>query len=73
LLAQVHGQLCQALDKKLPLIKMLEHPTVSALALFLTNESADSLSIERSQDRAGKLREGINRQRRSAVKARNKI
>ena len=73
LLAQVHGQLCQALDKKLPLIKMLEHPTVSALALFLTNERADSLSIERSQDRAGKLREGISRQRRSAVKARNKI
>jgi hypothetical protein len=52
---------------------MLEHPTVSALALFLTNESADSLSIERSQDRAGKLREGISRQRRSAVKARHKI
>jgi natural product biosynthesis luciferase-like monooxygenase protein len=70
LLAQVHGQLCQALGKKLPLIKMLEHPTVSALARFLAHEGVDSLSIEQNQDRAGKLREGIGRQRRSTVKAR---
>jgi natural product biosynthesis luciferase-like monooxygenase protein len=70
LLAQVHGQLCKALDKKLPLIKMLEHPTVSSLARFLNHEGVDSLSIEQNQDRAGKLREGIGRQRRSTVKAR---
>jgi natural product biosynthesis luciferase-like monooxygenase protein len=72
LLAQVHGQLCQALDKKLPLIKMLEHPTVSSLARFLSREQIYSLSIKQSQDRAEKLRAGLSRQKRTTAKARNK-
>jgi AMP-binding enzyme/AMP-binding enzyme C-terminal domain/Phosphopantetheine attachment site len=72
LLAQVHGQLSQALNRSLPLIKMLEHPTVRSLARFLSQEQGDSLSIQRSHDRAGKLREGLERQRRNTVKARHK-
>jgi natural product biosynthesis luciferase-like monooxygenase protein len=70
LLAQVHGQLCQALNKNLPLIKMLEHPTVSSLARFLSQGQIDTLSIQQNHDRAGKLREGLSRQRRTTVKAR---
>jgi natural product biosynthesis luciferase-like monooxygenase protein len=73
LLAQVHGQLSQALNKNLPLIKMLEHPTVSSLAQFLSQERGDSFSIKESQDRAGKLREGLSRQRRTTAKARRKV
>jgi acyl-CoA synthetase (AMP-forming)/AMP-acid ligase II/acyl carrier protein len=73
LLVQVHGQLSQALKRKLPLVKMLEHPTVSSLARFLDQEQIDSLSIKRSQDRAEKLREGFGRQRRNTVKARYKV
>ena len=72
LLAQVHERLCQTLNKKLPLIKMLEHPTVSSLASFLSQEQADSLSIQQSHERAGKLREGLGRQRRATVEARYK-
>jgi natural product biosynthesis luciferase-like monooxygenase protein len=72
LMAQVHGQLTQALNQNLPLIKMLEHPTVSSLARFLSHEQVDSLSIQRSRDRAGKLRDGLERQRRNMVKARYK-
>ena len=72
LLAQVHGQLSQSLNNNLPLVKMLEHPTVGSLARFLSHEQMDSLSIEQSLDRAGRLREGLRRQGRNAAKARNK-
>jgi len=72
LLAQVHGQLSHSLNKNLPLVKMLEHPTVSSLARFLSQEQIDSLSIQQSQDRARKLREGLSRQRHTTVRARSK-
>jgi natural product biosynthesis luciferase-like monooxygenase protein len=73
LLAQVHGQLRQAVDRSLPLVKMLEHPTISSLARFLSQEHAESLSAQRQGlDRAEKLREGLSRQRRTTVKARKK-
>jgi hypothetical protein len=70
LLAQVHGQLCQALNRNVPLVKMLEHPTVGSLARFLGQEQVDSLSTQQSHDRAEKLRKGLGRQRRTTVKAR---
>jgi natural product biosynthesis luciferase-like monooxygenase protein len=72
LLAQVHGRLSQALNSNLPLIKMLEHPTVGSLARFLSREQIDSISFKQSQDRAEKLREGLRRQRLTTVKARYK-
>jgi hypothetical protein len=73
LLAQVHGQLCQALGRSLPLVKMLEYPTVSSLARFLSQEQSNSLSIkQQSLDRAEKLRSGLGRQRRTTMKARYK-
>src|SRR5262249_9229071 len=72
LLAQVHEQLSQSLERKLPLIKMLEHPTVSSLARFLSQEQIDTLSIKQSQDRAERLLEGLGRQRRNTAKARYK-
>jgi natural product biosynthesis luciferase-like monooxygenase protein len=73
LLVQVHGQLSRTIKEKLPLVKMLEHPTVGSLARFLSQEQVDSLSIEQSLDRAEKLREGIRQQRRNIVKARHKV
>src|SRR5262249_55512514 len=72
LLAQVHGQLSQALQRNRPLIKMLEHPTVSSLAQFLSREQLDSLQIKQNQDRAERLREGLGNQRRNTAKARTK-
>jgi natural product biosynthesis luciferase-like monooxygenase protein len=73
LLAQVHGQLCQALHREMPLIKMLEHPTVSSLARFLSQEQINPLSLGQNQDRAGKVREGLSRQRRTTAKARHQL
>jgi natural product biosynthesis luciferase-like monooxygenase protein len=71
LLAQVHEQLCQALGRSLPLVKMLEYPTVSSLARLLSQEQIDSLSIKQQNlERAEKLRAGLGRQRRTTVKAR---
>jgi natural product biosynthesis luciferase-like monooxygenase protein len=73
LLAQVHGQLCQALDRSLPLVKMLEYPTVSSLASFLSQERSDSSSIKQQNlERAERLRGGLSRQKRTTVKARYK-
>jgi Phosphopantetheine attachment site len=73
LLAQVHGQLCQVLHREMPLIKMLEHPTVSSLARFLSQEQVNPLSLGQNQDRAGKVREGLSRQRRTTAKARDQL
>jgi len=70
LLAQAHGQLSQTLNRPLPLINMLEHPTVGSLARFLSREQGDSLPVEKNYDRAEKLKEGLSRQRRNTVRAR---
>jgi natural product biosynthesis luciferase-like monooxygenase protein len=72
LLAQVHGELSKSLNKKLPLIKMLQYPTIGSLARFLSQEEIDTLSIKQSQDRAGKFREGLERQRRSSILSRSR-
>jgi hypothetical protein len=66
LLAQVHGQLSQTFNGRLPLIKLLEHPTVSSLAAFLRQEQGDSLSIEKNYDRAGRQRRNTKRARHDA-------
>jgi hypothetical protein len=70
LLAQAHGQLCQALNRRIPLIKMLEHPTVGSLARFLSREEMETLPMRQNHDRAGKLREGLGRQKRHTARAR---
>ncbi|MCI0485404.1 MAG: LLM class flavin-dependent oxidoreductase [Blastocatellia bacterium] len=73
LMAQVHSQLRDSLQNDLPLIKMLEHPTISSLAEFINKGASEPLALRQAQDRANKLRQGLERQRRTALKARYKI
>jgi len=73
LLAQVHGQLAAALGRQIPLIKLLEHPTISSLARHLTqSQESEHASFPESVDRARKQRMGLERQRQSAQRSRKK-
>jgi hypothetical protein len=74
LMAQAHSQLRAALDAKdLPLIKMLEHPTVSALARYLSQAQHVRATFKQSQVRASKNREGLLRQRQTVLMSRSKL
>ncbi|HRC77633.1 MAG TPA: phosphopantetheine-binding protein, partial [Kouleothrix sp.] len=63
LMAQAHSLLREALGRDLPLIKLLEHPTVGALAQYLSQDQPAQQSFEPSHDRAKKQREMLARQR----------
>jgi len=63
LMAQVHSQLRETFKRDLPLIKMLEHPTVSSLAKFLSREQNEQDTFKQNYDRALKQREGLRRQK----------
>jgi natural product biosynthesis luciferase-like monooxygenase protein len=65
LMAQVHSQICHLLKRDIPLIKMLEHPTVSSLSHYLSRGRVEPLSIQPNYERAEKQREGLMRQRRN--------
>jgi hypothetical protein len=69
-MAEAHSQLRNVLGTDLPLIKMLEHPTVSTLARYLSH-APNELTFERSQDRARKQRAGLLRQRQTMIKSRS--
>jgi natural product biosynthesis luciferase-like monooxygenase protein len=71
LLAQVHSQLRDVLQKELPLVKLLEHTTVSALARHLSQAKNGSITFEQSQDRARKHRAGVLRQRQTVINSRS--
>ncbi|HEX8139745.1 MAG TPA: MupA/Atu3671 family FMN-dependent luciferase-like monooxygenase [Pyrinomonadaceae bacterium] len=74
LMAQAHSQLRAALDvKELPLIKLLEHPTVSALARHLSQAENEPATFKQSQARASKHREGLLRQRQTVLMSRSKV
>jgi len=73
LMAQAHSQLREVLRKDLPLVKLLEHPTVSALARYLSQAQDESITFEQSQDRAKKSRTGLLRQRQTVIKSRPKL
>ncbi|AKQ65458.1 Non-ribosomal peptide synthetase [Myxococcus hansupus] len=69
LMVQVHTQLKTVLGQDLPLLKLLEYPTISALARFARQEPASSQSqVEAAQDRAKRQLESLKRQRQRARK-----
>lgn len=63
LMAQVHSQLQEQLRQEIPLVKLLEHPTISALAHHISDDSHDAPSFQLSQERARKQLAGLRRQR----------
>jgi len=69
LMVQVHTQLKAALGQELPLLKLLEHPTISALARHLRQEPASGAApVEAAQDRAKRQLESLRRQQQRARK-----
>jgi non-ribosomal peptide synthetase component F len=58
LIAQVHSQMRDLFQRDIPLIKILEYPTISAIARFLVEEQGEQAEalIAQSLDRAQKQR-----------------
>ncbi|RKH54683.1 MupA/Atu3671 family FMN-dependent luciferase-like monooxygenase, partial [Corallococcus llansteffanensis] len=64
LMVQAHAQLKAVLGQDLPLLKLLEHPTISALARLARQEpAAAQASVDAAQDRAKRQLESLKRQR----------
>lgn len=70
LMAQVHSQLREVLKKDFPLIALLEHPTVSSLAGYISEEQTEQTSFEQQRERADKQRQGLKRHRQNLMRAR---
>jgi natural product biosynthesis luciferase-like monooxygenase protein len=70
LMVQVHNQLREVLGRDLPLIRLLEHPTISSLARHLSNEQGQHTGGRAENERAGKQKEGLLRQKQRMVRAR---
>ena len=68
LMAQAHHQLQTIFQQELPLIKLLEHPTISELAKYLSQAEHQRPSFQSSQDRAKRQLDGLKRQRQRARK-----
>jgi natural product biosynthesis luciferase-like monooxygenase protein len=64
LMVQVHARLRERIGRDIPLLKLLEHPTVGALARYLSRqEPGPQASLEAAQDRAKRQLESLRRQR----------
>jgi acyl-coenzyme A synthetase/AMP-(fatty) acid ligase len=63
LMAQVQSQLQQSLQRDVPLITLLEHPTISALAGYLRQQELARPSFQQSIDRAQRQLESRRRTR----------
>jgi len=69
LMVQVHARLKGVLGQELSLLKLLEHPTISALARHLRQEpAAGTAPVEAAQDRAKRQLESLKRQQQRARK-----
>ncbi|MEO1087589.1 MAG: phosphopantetheine-binding protein, partial [Acidobacteriota bacterium] len=64
LMSQVHGRINETFGREIPLVKMLELPTISALARYLTDSDASGSAAARGKDRAQRQREARRRRRR---------
>jgi acyl carrier protein len=69
LMAQVQSQLREKFGREIPLVKILEHPTISSLANYLSREAEENFSARQSQDRARKQRKRMSFQKRGLVAA----
>ena len=63
LLVQAHERLRERLGVDLPVVALLQFPTIRSLARHLSGDAADVTAISASQDRAAKQRQALARQR----------
>jgi acyl carrier protein len=59
LAAQVQARIGEALKVELPIIKLFQYPTVSALARYLSQDQKEGLSFQKIQDRARRQRQAF--------------
>jgi natural product biosynthesis luciferase-like monooxygenase protein len=62
LLAQIHAQVRARFRSDLPLVKLIEHPTVGALARYLSEAAPAASATQLAQDRARQQMEALRRQ-----------
>jgi natural product biosynthesis luciferase-like monooxygenase protein len=67
LMAQVHGRLREVVPGELPLVKLLEHPTIGSLARYLRQEEPDGAALDGSRERARRQQEGRRRLQQRAM------
>jgi acyl carrier protein len=65
LAAHVCSELSKRLNRHVPLLSMFKHPTVDAMARYLTSEPEEELPNEEIFERAEKQQQAIKRQRRA--------
>ena len=63
LMAQAHSRIQEIFSKRLPLIKILQHPTISSLARYIGQQEEEISFFEENKSRALKQRESLRRQR----------
>ncbi|MUG92983.1 amino acid adenylation domain-containing protein [Scytonema sp. UIC 10036] len=61
LLAQVHSQLQQLLDKKVLMVELFQYPTINSLANYLTQSQPDNTTVEQSYQQVNKQKEAMHR------------
>lgn len=71
LMAQAHSLFREKFKKDLPLIKLLEHSTISSLARYLVDEHGRDNSFEQTRERARRQRQGLKRQKQNLIKQGN--
>ena len=64
LLAQVQSRLQTMFDRDVPMVKMFQYPTISALAEYLNRQQGEQLSLQQSHDRAQARKKAIKQHRR---------
>ena len=62
-LVQIYAKLRQLIKRDFPLVKIFEHPTISALAKYLSTEEAGQPSIDQAYNRGGKRKEAARQKR----------
>jgi len=66
LLIQAHGRLCDILQRDLPIVSLLQYPTIRALARHMSGNADAGRGAAVAAERARKQREAMRRQRAGA-------
>ncbi len=60
-MAQVHGRLCNKLERNVSMLDMFKYPTINSLSHYLSVGGSEQIPSNKNDDRAEKLKEGKNR------------
>ena len=71
LLLKMLVKLQEFFKKEFSIVEMFRHPTISALAIFLTQKEKKEPSLEKAFDLAQRQKESLKRQKRAAVARRS--